>query len=135
MMAGRAAHTVLRVGAVASVVVLAGACSPVDAVKPYRELAAQRDREASATWPMFPVALDDVYRVLASGFGAEVEVQRTSAGLWQPGRGAAPVAGTLLASADTHLIPMPAYRRLAVDPAADPGFGFAGSDLTFTVET
>jgi hypothetical protein len=48
---------------------------------------------------------------------------------------ASTVAGTLMASAATHLVPMPAYRRLAVDPAADSGFGFDGSDLTFTVET
>jgi hypothetical protein len=110
-------------------------CSPVDAVKPYRELAARVDTTATSTWPMFPVAVDDVYRVLASGGGKEVEVQRTGGGLWEPGKGAAPVAGSIMSAADNHLIPMPAYRRLDVDPSADPGFGFAGSDLAFTVET
>lgn len=128
------ARALLGSGGLAAVIV-AGACSPVDAVKPYRELAAQRGEEATATWPMFPVALDDVYRVLASGGGAPVEVQRTAAGLWQPGSGASPMAGTLMASVADHLIPMPAYRRLAVDPATDPGFGFGGSGLAFTVET
>lgn len=135
MRSGRARALLGSGGLVAAVFVAAGAGSPVDAVKAYRELAAQRGEEATATWPMFPVALDDVYRVLASGAGVEVEVQRTAAGLWRPGAGASPVAGTLMASADTHLIPMPAYRRLAVDPAADPGFGFTGSDLALTVET
>ena len=134
MRTGRA-RALLGYGGLATAVVIGGACSPVDAVKPYRELAAQRDTEATATWPMFPVAGDDVYRVVASGGGRQVEVQRTAAGLWQPGAGAAPVAGALMSSADRHLVPMPAYRRLAVDPAADPGFGFAGSDLAFTVET
>lgn len=110
------------------------ACSPVDVVKPYRELAAERSAEATATWPMFPVALDDVYRVVAAGGGKKVEVQRTGAGLWEPGTGAAPAAGALMSAAEQHLVPMHAYRRLEVDPA-DPGFAFAGSDLSFTVET
>jgi hypothetical protein len=109
-------------------------CSPVDAVKPYRELAAERSKEATSTWPMFPVELDDVYRVLASGGGKDVEVQRTGGGLWEPGTGAAPAAGALMSAAEQHLVPMHAYRRLEVDPA-DPGFGFAGSDLALTVET
>jgi hypothetical protein len=122
-------------GVAAGAVVVGGACSPVDAVKPYRELAAQRDTDATSTWPMFPVALDDVYRVVASGGGREVEVQRTGGGLWEPGKGAAPVAGSLMSAAEGHLIPMPAYRRLDVDPSADPAFGFASSDLVFTVET
>jgi len=116
-------------------VVVAGACSPVDTVKPYRELAARRDSDATATWPMFPVALDDVYRVVASAGGKNVEVQRTGGGLWEPGTGAVEVAGSLMSAAETHLIPMPAYRRLDVDPAADPGFGFGNSDVAFTVET
>lgn len=120
---------------VAGIVVVSGACSPVDAVKPYKELAAKVDKTAVSTWPMFPVAIDDVYRVLASGGGKTVEVQRTGGGLWEPGTGAAPVAGSLMSGAADHLIPMPAYRRLDVDPASDPGFGFAGSDLAFTVET
>jgi hypothetical protein len=119
----------------AGAIALGSACSPVDAVKPYRELAARVDTSATSTWPMFPVALDDVYRVLAAGGGKEVEVQRTGGGLWEPGKGAAPAAGSLMSAADSHLIPMPAYRRLDVDPSADPGFGFAGSDLAFTVET
>ena len=127
-----------RVGLAAGVVVAfvaGGGCSPVDAVKPYRQLAARVDRTATATWPMFPVALDNVYRVLASDGARTVEVQRTGGGLWEPGTGAAPAAGSLMSSAQNHLIPMPAYRRLDVDPAADPGFGFAGSNLSFTVET
>ena len=129
------ARALLGYGGLVAGVVVAGACSPVDVVKPYRDLAAQRGQEATATWPMFPLSLDDVYRVLASAGGAEVEVQRTAAGLWQPGANGSPAVGALMAAADAHLIPMPAYRRLAVDPAADPGFGFAGSDLAFTVET
>lgn len=127
----------LKVGraiVLAGVVVVAGACSPVDAVKPYRELAAQRSKDATSTWPMFPVELDDVYRVVASGGGKDVEVQRTGGGLWEPGTGAAPAAGALMSAAETHLIPMHAYRRLDVD-AADPGYGFAGADLALTVET
>ncbi|HVW32641.1 MAG TPA: DUF4340 domain-containing protein [Acidimicrobiia bacterium] len=111
------------------------ACSPVDAAKPYRQLAARVDAQATSTWPMFPVALDDVYRVIASEGGKTVEVQRTGGGLWEPGTGAAAVAGSLMSGAEQHLIPMPAYRRLDVDPASDPGFGFAGASLTFTVET
>lgn len=122
-------------GMVAGVAVVGGACSPVDAVKPYRELAAQRGRDATTTWPMFPLALDDVYRVVASGAGKEVEVQRTGGGLWEPGKGAVPEAGSMMSAAESHLIPMPAYRRLDVDPAADPAFGFAGSDLALSVET
>ena len=110
------------------------ACSPVDAVKPYRELAAERSPEATQTWPMFPPELDDVYRVVASGGGKTVEVQRTGGGLWEPGTGAAPAAGALMSAAETHLVPMHAYRRLDVD-ASDPGFGFIGADLAFTVET
>ena len=125
---------VRRMFLVGLVGVIAG-CSPVDTVKPYRELAAQRGTEATSTWPMFPVALDDVYRVVASGGGKQVEVQRTGGGLWEPGTGAAPVAGSMMSAAEAHLIPMPAYRRLDVDPAADSGFGFAGSDLVFSVET
>jgi hypothetical protein len=117
------------------VVVVAGACSPVDAVKPYRELAAQRGTDATTTWPMFPVAPDDVYRVVASSGGKEVEVQRTGGGLWEPGAGAAAVAGSLMSAAEAHLIPMPAYRRLDADPSADPGFGFGGSDVALSVET
>jgi Domain of unknown function (DUF4340) len=123
-----------RLWVLVGITVVAG-CSPVDAVKPYRELAARRSAEATTTWPMVPVGLDDVYRVIASGGGKEVEVQRTGGGLWEPGKGAAPVAGTLMSAAQAHLIPMPAYRRLDVDPAADPGFGFAGSDVALTVET
>lgn len=120
------------VGLLAGLAVAAG-CSPVDAVKPYRELA-QRTKGAMATWPMFPVELDDVYRVMVSGGGKSVEVQRTGGGLWEPGTGAAPAAGALMSAAETHLVPMPAYRRLDVDPS-DPGFGFGGADLSFTVET
>ncbi|HYT38889.1 MAG TPA: DUF4340 domain-containing protein, partial [Acidimicrobiia bacterium] len=119
----------------AGAIALGSACSPVDAVKPYRELAARVDKTATTTWPMFPVVVDDVYRVTASAGGRTVEVQRTGGGLWEPGTGAAPAAGSLMSAADAHLIPMPAYRRLDVDPSADPGFGFGGSDLTFTVET
>jgi uncharacterized protein DUF4340 len=118
-----------------ALLVVGAACSPVDAAKPYRELAAQRGTEATTTWPMFPVAIDDVYRVVASGGGKQVEVQRTGGGLWEPGTGAAPAAGSMMSAAEAHLIPMPAYRRLDVDPGADPGFGFTGSDLAFTVET
>ena len=118
----------------AGVVVVAGACSPVDVVKPYRELAAERSKDATSTWPMFPIELDDIYRVVASGGGKDVEVQRTGGGLWEPGTGAAPAAGALMSAAETHLIPMHAYRRLEVDPA-DPGFGFGGVDLALTVET
>jgi len=117
-----------------AVVGLGAGCSPVDVVKPYRELAAERSRDATSTWPMFPVALDDVYRVVAAGGGKSVEVQRTGGGLWEPGTGAAPAAGSLMSAAEQHLLPMHAYRRLDVD-AADPGFGFAGSDLTLSVET
>ena len=109
-------------------------CSPVDVVKPYRELAAERSREATSTWSMFPFELDSVYRVVASGGGRTVEVQRTGGGLWEPGTGAVPEAGSLMSAAEQHLVPMHAYRRLEVDPR-DPGFGFAGSDLAFTVET
>ncbi len=123
-----------RVFLIGAVVAGAG-CSPVDSVKPYKELAAQRGADATATWPMFPVIPDDVYRVVASAGGKAVEVQRTGGGLWEPGTGAAPVAGSLMSAAETHLIPMPAYRRLDVDPSADPGFGFGGTDLAFTVET
>jgi hypothetical protein len=115
--------------------ILCAACSPVDAVKPYRELAAKVDKTAVSTWPMFPLAVDEVYRVVASAGGRAVEVQRTGGGLWEPGAGAAPAAGSLMSASDQHLIPMPAYRRLDVDPASDPGFGFAGSDVAFTVET
>jgi hypothetical protein len=122
-------------GIAAVALILGGACSPVDAVKPYRELAAERSRDATTTWPMFPVELDDVYRVVASSAGREVEVQRTGGGLWESGNGAAPEAGSLMSAAERHLIPMPAYRRLEVDPAADPGFGFGGPDVAFTVET
>lgn len=122
-------------GGLAGVVLLAVGCSPVDAVKPYRELAAKVDKTAVSTWPMFPVNVDDVYRVLASAGGKTVEVQRTGGGLWEPGTGAAPAAGSIMSAADQHLIPMPAYRRLDVDPATDPGFGFAASDVAFTVET
>jgi len=110
-------------------------CSPVDTAKPYRELAAKVDKTAVSTWPMFPVVLDDVYRVVASAGGKTVEVQRTGGGLWEPGAGAAPAAGSIMSAADQHLIPMPAYRRLDVDPATDPGFGFAASDVALTVET
>jgi hypothetical protein len=113
---------------------IGGACSPVDAVKPYRELAAERSKEATSTWSMFPVEIDDVFRVVASGGGRAVEVQRTGGGLWEPGTGAAPAAGALMSAAETHVIPMHAYRRLDVDPS-DPGFGFAGADLTLSVET
>jgi hypothetical protein len=119
----------------AGVITLGAGCSPVDSVKSYRELAARVDKTAVSTWPMFPVPIDDVYRVLASGGGKEVEVQRTGGGLWEPGKGAAPAAGAMMSAADSHLIPMPAYRRLDVDPSSDPGFGFAGTDLAFTVET
>ena len=118
----------------AGLVAVAGACSPVDVVKPYRELAAERSKDATSTWPMFPMALDEVYRVVASGGGKDVEVQRTGGGLWEPGTGAAPAAGALMSAAETHLIPMHAYRRLDVDPA-DPGFGFTGADLALSVET
>jgi hypothetical protein len=128
--------TFLGVGGLIAGPVLVGAgCSPVDTVKPYRELAARVDKTAVSTWPMFPLALDEVYRVVASGGGREVEVQRTGGGLWEPGKGAAPVAGSLMSAAEQHLIPMPAYRRLDVDPTSDPAFGFAGSDVAFTVET
>ncbi|MDQ1518214.1 MAG: hypothetical protein QOE80_4044 [Actinomycetota bacterium] len=127
-------------GGLAGAVIVGGSilgtgCSPVDTVKPYRELAAKVDKTAVSTWPMFPVALDDVYRVVASAGGKSVEVQRTGGGLWEPGTGAAPAAGSLMSAAGQHLIPMPAYRRLDVDPASDPGFGFAGSDVALTVET
>jgi hypothetical protein len=129
--------TPIKVGravVLAGLVVVAGACSPVDAVKPYRQLAAERSKDATSTWPMFPVELDDVYRVVATSGGKTVEVQRTGGGLWEPGTGAAPAAGALMSAAETHLIPMHAYRRLDVDPA-DPGFGFPGADLALTVET
>jgi hypothetical protein len=110
------------------------ACSPVDAVKPYRELAAERSKDATSTWPMFPVPLDDVFRVVATGEGKEVEVQRTGGGLWEPGKGAGPAVGALMSGAEQHLIPMHAYRRLDVD-SSDPGFGFTAGALTLTVET
>jgi hypothetical protein len=125
---------VARALVLTGVVAIVSGCSPVDAVKPYRELAAERSREATSTWPMFPVELDDVFRVVATSGGRNVEVQRTGGGLWEPGTGAAPAAGSLMSAAETHLVPMHAYRRLDVD-AADPGFGFAGSDLALTVET
>jgi len=125
----------LGCGAVAAVLVAGVACSPVDNVKAYRQLAARVDKTATTTWPMFPVALDEVYRVIASDKGKTVEIQRTGGGLWEPGTGAAAEAGSIMSGAEQHLIPMPAYRRLDVDPAADPGFGFAGSDVSFTVET
>ena len=123
------------VAAVVAGLVTGAACSPVDNVKAYRQLAARVDKTATTTWPMFPVALDEVYRVVASAGGKTVEIQRTGGGLWEPGAGAAPAAGSLMSAADQHLIPMPAYRQLDADPGADPGFGFAGSDITFTVET
>jgi hypothetical protein len=125
----------LGCGVAVGAVVIGGGCNPVDAVKPYRELAAEVDRSAVSTWPMFPVAIEDIYRVFAAGQGREVELQRTGGGLWEPGRGAAPAAGSLMSAAADHLIPMPAYRRLDVDPSADTGFGFGGSDVAFTVET
>ena len=71
------------------------ACSPVDNVKAYRQLAARVDRTATTTWPMFPLALDDVYRVIATDGGKTVELQRTGGGLWEPGTGAAPEAGSI----------------------------------------
>lgn len=125
----------LGCGTVAAALVAGAACSPVDNVKAYRQLAARVDKTATTTWPMFPVAVDDVYRVIASAGGKTVEIQRTGGGLWEAGTGAAPAAGSLMSAADQHLIPMPAYRQLDVDPASDPGFGFAGSDVTLTVET
>jgi hypothetical protein len=122
-------------GAIAAGLVGGMACSPVDNAKPYRQLAAKVDKTAVTTWPMFPVALDDVYRVIATEGGKAVEVQRTGGGLWEPGTGAAPETGSIMSGAEQHLIPMPAYRQLDADPASDPGFGFAGSDISFTVET
>ena len=114
--------------------VAGAACSPVDNVKAYRQLAARVDKTATTTWPMFPVALDDVYRAIASEGNKTVEVQRTGGGLWEPGTGAAPEAGSIMSGAEQHLIPMPAYRQLD-DPGSDPGFGFATSDISFTIET
>jgi hypothetical protein len=144
-MNARRAQARWRWGIAAGVLVVGGACSPVDAVKPYRDLAARVDQTATTTWPMFPVTLDDVYRVIATAGSREVEVQRTGGGLWEPGKGAAIVAGALMSASEDHLIPMPAYRRLEVDPGADAGFGFAtppggapgtpSPDLSFTVET
>jgi hypothetical protein len=125
----------LRCGAIAAALVAGAACSPVDQVKSYRQLAARVDQTAVSTWPMFPVALDDVYRVIASDGGKTVEIQRTGGGLWEPGTGAAPAAGALMSSSEQHLIPMPAYRRLDVEPSSDPAFGFGGADVSFTVET
>jgi len=129
------APTLLGCGTVAFALVIGAACSPVDNVKPYRQLAARVDKTATTTWPMFPVALDEVYRAIASDGGKTVEVQRTGGGLWEPGTGAAPAAGSIMSGAEQHLIPMPAYRRLDVEPASDPGFGFGGADVSFTVET
>jgi hypothetical protein len=129
------AARVLVCGAVAAGLVAGMACSPVDNVKAYRQLAAKVDKTAVTTWPMFPVALDEVYRVIATEGGKSVEVQRTGGGLWEPGTGAAPETGSIMSGAEQHLIPMPAYRQLDVDPASDPGFGFGASDTSFTVET
>jgi hypothetical protein len=131
----RRTPAVLGCGAVVAALVSGAACSPVDNVKAYRQLAARVDKTAVTTWPMFPVTLDEVYRVIAAEGGKSVEVQRTGGGLWEPGTGAAPEAGSIMSGAEQHLIPMPAYRQLDADPASDPGFGFAGPDVSFTVET
>jgi Domain of unknown function (DUF4340) len=125
----------LGCGVLAAALLAGAACSPVDRVKSYRQLAARVDKTAVTTWPMFPVALDDVYRVIATEGGKSVEVQRTGGGLWEPAAGAAPATGSLMSASDQHLIPMPAFRQLDLDPASDPAFGFGGADLTFTVET
>jgi hypothetical protein len=129
-----------RRGAVALGLVLSGllaagtGCSPVDQVKAYRELAAETAPEANRTWDMLPAAPDDLFRVVAEGDGKTVEVLRSEAGLWGPGAGAVPTTGSLMQDAEDHLLPLPAYRRLTVDPS-DPAFGLTGPLISLTAES
>lgn len=124
----------LRRAGLVPILVLGVACSQVDSVKPYRELAADINAaEGMRVWSILPEP-DQVYRVVVEGDGASVELLQSAGGLWQPGAGATPLTGSLMEESEDHLLPLRAYRRLAVD-ASNPDFGLTGAGVTVMTES
>jgi hypothetical protein len=125
----------LAVAGLAPVLLFAGvACSAVDNVGAYREMAADvKAAEGHRVWSILPEP-DAVYRVVVEGEGRSVELLQSAGGLWQAGAGSDPVTASLMEESEDHLLPLPAYRRLDVD-ASDPQFGFTAVGITVTTES
>lgn len=126
-------HPGRRLATVALVAAAAAACSDVDHVAEYRALQGQVAEEATRTWAVVPAAPAGVERVVVEGGGRRVEVRRSADGLWAPGEGATATSASLMSEAQAQLLPLSAYRRLAVD-AAQPDFGLTGEGTTLTVD-
>lgn len=112
--------------------VLAG-CAQVDEAKSIRDLAEQT-LSAQGAFEALPVQAADVYRVVASSSGVEVELLHDDLGVWNPGEGATDTAAAVMVESEKVLLPTLAYRHLNVDPN-DAQFGLRHPALSFLVET
>lgn len=110
------------------------ACSPIDRVKPYRDLQSQLSGEANQITKAVPAEPTDIYQIIVTSGARRMELLRSTAGTWSPGEGATQTSADLMTQDESVLLPLLAYRRMAVD-ATDPGFGFATTDLRATLVT
>jgi hypothetical protein len=129
----RPGSSLLAVLALVGVAGLAG-CSRLDPIKPYRQLQAQTRPDANRIYQVVAAQPDDVYQFLVTSGGQRVELLHSPGGVWNPGQGATEETAALMQESEPALLPLLAYRRLAVD-ASDPAFGLIGASLTFTVQT
>ncbi len=117
---------------VVSVAIGVSACSRVDPVKPYRDLQSQLSGEANQITKAVPAEPTDIYQIIVTSGARRVELLRSTAGTWSAGEGATQTSADLMTQHESVLLPLLAYRRMAVD-ATDPGFGFATTDLRATL--
>jgi hypothetical protein len=129
----RAVRGLLAVLALVGVAGVAG-CSRLDPIKPYRQLQAQTTPDANRIYQVVAAQPDDVYQLLVTSGGQRVELLHSPGGVWNPGQGATDETAALMQGSEPALLPLLAYRRLAVD-ASDPAFGLVGTSLKLTVQT
>ena len=115
-------------------ILILSACSRVDPIKPYRDLQSQLSGEANQITKAVPTEPTDIYQIIVRSGTRRVELLRSTTGTWSPGEGATQTSADLMAEDESVLLPLMAYRRMAVD-ATDPGFGFATTDLRATLVT
>lgn len=119
----------LLLGATASAAALAFGwvgLGPSGATSPSR-------RSPEPVFAVVPFRPDEVARVVVEASGMRSELVRTPEGAWRPHSGTAATVATLLIESEDEVLPLLAYRRLAVD-GTRPEFGLERPEITLSVE-
>lgn len=89
--------------------------------------------KAATTFPVVGLEPPDVHQVVVTAPGARTALVRQRSGTWLAAEASSPDAPALLTESEGRLLPLVAFRRLAVD-ATRPEFGLTDPALQVTVQ-